>query len=81
MDEEQSIRFETVVQELLAGELGQAETADLLGRIAEDDNARQILADMLALQQRARQACGYDVQDEAIRAALVGTLSNSATPS
>lgn len=74
MDEEQAIRIESGIQALLVGKLGQAETAELLARITEDDNAREILADMIALQRQSRQAYNCDVEDEVIQAALARTL-------
>ena len=70
MNDEEGLALETRIQELLAGRVAQSEIAELLTRIAQDDDARRILGEMVEFQQEARNALAYGVGDEVMR---VGT--------
>ena len=74
MDEKLQITLESRIQELLAGQSGQAETAELLAVIARDDDARRILGEMTELQRQSRRCFGYDVDDAATKTSLAGTI-------
>ncbi len=76
MDEKLQITLESRIQELLAGELGQTETAELLVVIGRDDEARRILAEVLELQRQSRRSFGYDVGNEVIQASLAKTTGS-----
>lgn len=74
MDEERIIEMESRIQELLAGELSQAEMSELLAEIARNDDARRILSEMIELQRQSRRCFGYDVDDAATKTSLAGTI-------
>jgi len=70
MDEEPTAQLEGRIQELLAGELAQAETAELLDLIAHDDEAHRILREMIDVQSACRRLFGCDVSDRELRTSL-----------
>lgn len=74
MDEELQIAIESRIQELLSGQLGQTATAELLAMIGRDDDARRILAEMVALQRLGRRSFGYDLGGEVIPESLAATI-------
>ncbi|NQU75675.1 MAG: hypothetical protein HQ546_05075 [Planctomycetes bacterium] len=79
MDEKQTIELENQVQSLLAGELCEADTALLLGRIAREDDVRRILRETIDLQTTCRSLIGCDARDgEGWRSTLSTTVASGA---
>ncbi len=76
MNEELQITLESRIQELLAGQSGQAETAELLAVIARDDDARRILSDMVELQRQSRRSLGCDVDADDLQTSIAGTIDS-----
>jgi len=74
MNEKWQIELEEHIQDLLAGSLSQSETPELLDHVAHDDEARQVLADVLAMQRSARASAGCDVGEDVIEGCLKKTL-------
>ena len=56
-----TLELEERLHDLICGGLDDDDRSELLLRIVRDEQARRLLADMLALQQDARMALGYDV--------------------
>ena len=74
--EEAQLSLEEQIQSLLCAELCEADRSSLLMRIARDDDARALLAEMLEVQQQARSAFGYDDSTEAMQASLGAVIGS-----
>ena len=81
MNEEERIEIERRLQPLLGGGEEASSRREVLRRIAGDDEARKVLADMLEDQADARAAFGYDGTDEAIRASWKKVKASLPVPS
>jgi hypothetical protein len=75
MNEQEKIHLENSIQDLQASELGPEATSELLGRIARDSEARQVLGEMIELQNLSRCSFDLEVDDEVMRHGLSGTLN------
>jgi hypothetical protein len=75
MNEQERIQLERNIQDLQSGEFGPEATSELLGRIASDSEARQVLGEMIELQNLSRRSFGIEVDDEVMRHGLSGTLN------
>jgi len=76
MNEEQAIELEARIQKLLAGTLGQADTAELLAEIARDAAARRVLDEMIDLQSTCRRLLACDVSDDDVRRGSRDTVAS-----
>lgn len=74
MDERQTIALQERLQRLLAGELDEREMQDVLGHLAQDDEARDELRRTLALRERTRAAFGVELSQGVAEAGLQQTL-------
>ena len=79
MNAEQQIDLERRIQDLLAGELGQEDTTRLLTEVACDDESRDVLREMLELQQHCRRSSGLAAADTAMPASLRKVLATLRT--
>ena len=70
MNDETDLQLEGRIHSLLCNELDEERRTQLLGRIVRDERARRILEEMLAVQQGARAAFGYDQAGAAINLSL-----------
>lgn len=75
MDDQERLALEHRIHSLLCGDLDPHARADVLGRVARDDEARHLLGEMLDMQQQARAACGLAVDAGAIQASVACVLA------
>jgi len=75
--------LERKIHALMCGSLDAQQSNELLLRIANDDEVRALLAEMVEVQTAARAALGYDCADETIqthRSRLLAALETTSTP-
>jgi len=76
MDDDARLNLEERLHALLCDEPDSDERRALLALVSRDDEARQLLGEMIQTQTQARAACGYDEADDALRASMASILSS-----
>ena len=76
MEREPQLELERRIHALLCGDLNADEKREVLLQVARDEGARQLLGEMLALEQSARTAYGYETAQGALDASLASVLSS-----
>ncbi|MCY2930759.1 MAG: hypothetical protein NTV86_14935 [Planctomycetota bacterium] len=80
MNNNDPLDLEIRLDALIRGELAEPERQETLDRVATDESARRLLADMLDCRRRARQAFGYDGIEGKIAEGMSQVLSRLPRP-
>jgi len=76
MEREPQLELERRIHALLCGDLNADEKREVLWQVARDEEARQLLGEMLALEQSARAAYGNEAARGALDASMASVLSS-----
>jgi len=75
MTDHQELDQERSIHALLCGRLGQAERVSLLKSLAQDEQLRDLLAEIIQTQELARAAYGYPADDPSVPAGLTASIA------